>query len=103
MTHTPAVAYCHKRFKTAGREEIYTLLDDAPLRIKDYAFLSDVIEGLSNQQLAAKYHKSPSRISQWKRSVFEQIHEYELHRAEWERSRIVHESTSNRENKTSNR
>lgn len=87
MTKTASVAYFTRRIKTTGREEIYELLEDAPLRIQDYAFLADIIEGLDNAALAEKYHKSPSRISQWKRSVFEQMHAYELHRAEWQHRR----------------
>lgn len=87
MTKTASVAYYSHKLKISGREELYELIDDSPLNTKDYAFLSDIVEGLSNQALAEKYHKSPSRISQWKRSVFEQMHAYELHRSEWEHSR----------------
>lgn len=83
MKKTPSVAYFSRRLHTTGREEIYEIIEDAPLKTRDYAFLADIVEGLSNQDLARKYHKSPSRISQWKRSVFEQMHQYELHRAEW--------------------
>ena len=83
MTKTPSVAYFTRRIRILGKEEIYELLEDAPLKTRDYAFLSDIIEGLDNRQLSEKYHKSPSRVSQWKRSVFEQMHAYELHRAEW--------------------
>lgn len=83
MQKTPSVAYFTRRLQTAGREEIYEVIEDAPLKTKDYAFLADIVEGLSNQALAQKYHKSPSRISQWKRSVFEQMHQYELHHEQW--------------------
>lgn len=86
MTKTASVAYFTHRIKTAGREELYELIEDSTLGTRDYAFLSDIIEGLTNQELAEKYHKSPSRISQWKRSVFERMHRYELHRSEWEHS-----------------
>lgn len=87
MKKTPGVAYFSRRLHTAGREEIYELIEDSPLTTRDYAFLSDIVEGLTNQALAQKYHKSPSRISQWKRSVFEQMHQYEMHREEWLHSR----------------
>lgn len=81
MTRTPSVNYYTRKIRTYGREELYEELDDSPLNTRDYAFLSDIIEGLTNQQLQAKYHKSASRISQWKRSIFEQMHQYDLHKA----------------------
>lgn len=87
MKKTPAVAYCSKRMKTAGKEELKELIKDIPLNSYDFKFLNDIIEGLNNQELAEKHHKSQSRISQWKRSVFEQVHAYELHHCEWERNR----------------
>lgn len=85
MRKTPAVAYCYTRLRTAGHEEITSLLADAPLTQRDLALISDIINGLDNQALAEKYHKSLSRISQWKRAVFEQLHAYELHNEEWKR------------------
>lgn len=88
MQKTPAVAYVSRKIKISGKKELYELLDDSPLKIKDYAFMSDIIEGLDNKALARKYRKSPSRISQWKRSVFEQVHEYEIHRKEWQKRQV---------------
>ena len=79
MTKTPSVAYYTTKIKTFSKTELYEQLEDSTLTPRDYAFLSDIIEGLSNQQLATKYHKSPSRISHWKRSIFEQMHKYDLH------------------------
>lgn len=76
MTQTPSVAFCTRAIQTTRKQDLYALLDDMPMRTKDYAFLSDIIEGLDNNKLATKYNKSQSRISQWKRRVFEQLHRY---------------------------
>lgn len=79
MKKTPAVAYyCHK-IAITNKKELYAELEDAPIKLRDWAFLSDIIEGLSNQELSRKYKKSPARISQWKRRMFEHLHEYDLH------------------------
>lgn len=100
MTKTPSVNYYTRKIRTYGRDELYEEIDNSPLSTRDYAFLADIIEGMTNQQLKAKYHKSASRISQWKRSVFEQMHAYDLHQAERRhasnRPRIEYDSMSNR-------
>lgn len=87
MKKTPPVAYCAKLLRIAGKSELMEMLEDIPLSSHDYAFIKDIIDGLNNQELAEKHHKSASRISQWKRSVFEKIHTYELHHSEWLQSR----------------
>lgn len=76
MTKTPSVAFVERAIHTTRKQDLYAILDDAPMRTKDYAFLSDIIEGLDNSALINKYKKSQSRISQWKRRVFEQLHHY---------------------------
>lgn len=81
MKKTPAVAYYSHKIAITNRKELYAELEDAPIKLRDWAFLSDIIEGLSNQELSLKYRKSPARISQWKRRIFEHLHEYDLHQA----------------------
>lgn len=81
MKKTPAVAYYSHKIAITNRKELYAELEDAPIKLRDWAFLSDIIEGLSNQELSRKYKKSPARISQWKRRIFEHLHEYDLHQA----------------------
>lgn len=76
MTRTPSVAYCQRIIQTTPKQELYDTIDQIPMLTKDFVFLSDIIEGLDNEALAAKHKKSPSRISQWKRSVYEKIHRY---------------------------
>lgn len=73
---TPAVAFCMRAIKTTRKQVLYDLLDESPMATKDYAFIADIIEGLDNTNLAIKYKKSASRISQWKRRVFEELHRF---------------------------
>lgn len=54
-----------------------SFIDDSPLKVKDKAFMQDVLDGLSYKELQIKWQKSERRIAQWKRSVFEQLHSYE--------------------------
>lgn len=100
MTKTPSVKYYTRKIRTYGRDELYEEIDNSPLNTRDYAFLADIVEGLTNRQLQEKYNKSASRISQWKRAVFEQMHAYDLHQAEKRyvsnRPRIDNDSMSNR-------
>lgn len=76
MTRTPSVAYCQRIIQTTPKQELYDTIDQIVMSTKDFVFLSDIIEGLDNDALAAKHKKSPSRISQWKRTVYEKIHRY---------------------------
>ena len=78
MQKSPSVAYFCRKIETTGRTELFDFLEDAPISVKDYAFITDVIYGFTIAQLAAKYHKSQSRISKWKRQVFERLHRFEL-------------------------
>ena len=75
---SPSVAYFDKKRRTTKKSEFYDWLDDSPLSAKDYALISDVVEGLSNKELADKVHKSESRIARWKRDVCEKLHEYDI-------------------------
>ena len=75
---TPSVMYYNNKIKTTKKSELFRELDDAPITIKEYAFISDVIYGLSIKELASKYKTTPSRISQWKRELFERLHTYEM-------------------------
>ena len=75
---SPSVAYFDKKRRTTKKSEFYDWLDDSPLSAKDYALISDVVEGLSIKELADKFHKSESRIARWKRDVCERLHEYDI-------------------------
>lgn len=73
---TPCVAYCIRLLQTTGKKALYEIIEDMPLKTRDYAFLADVIEGLDNEALMKKYKKSQSRITQWKRRSFEKLHQF---------------------------
>lgn len=75
---TPSVNYVYKKIHTTKKSEIYRQLEDSPLSVHDYAFICDVIAGLNLKELSAKYHKSYSRVSQWKREVCEKVHAFDL-------------------------
>jgi hypothetical protein len=75
---TPAVAYVYKKISITKKSVIYAWLEDSPLNIRDYSFMCDIVEGLSIQELSDKYHKTPARISQWKREVCEKVHAFDI-------------------------
>ena len=75
---SPSVVYFFKKVRTTRKSELFDWLDDSPLSTKEYAFISDVIEGLSLIELADKFHKTPSRISHWKREVCEKLLEFDV-------------------------
>lgn len=75
---SPSVAYFEKKRSITKKSELYDWLDDSPLSARDYALISDVIEGLTNTELADKYHKSETRVSHWKREVCEKLHVYDI-------------------------
>lgn len=78
---SPATAYYSRKLKITSRSTIYQDLDDAPLTRREREFLEDVIEGMTLQELADKHNLSTSRISKWKRQVFERMQAYDLRQA----------------------
>ena len=75
---TPAVAYVYKKISITRKSVIYAWLEDSPLNIRDKSFMRDIVDGLSIQELSDKYHKTPARISQWKREVCEKLHTFDI-------------------------
>lgn len=75
---SPSVAYFYRKVRTTKRSELFAWLNDSPLTTIEYAFIHDIICGLSLAELSAKFHKTPSRISHWKREVCDKIHEYDM-------------------------
>ena len=75
---SPSLAYFYKKQRTTSKSELYDWLDDSPLNSRDYAFISDVIEGFSLTELSDKYHKTASRCSHWKREVCDRLQEYDI-------------------------
>ena len=75
---SPSVAYFEKKRSITKKSEFFDWLDDSPLSTRDYAFICDVVDGLTNTELADKFHKSESRIARWKRDVCERLHEYDI-------------------------
>lgn len=75
---SPSMLYVYKKIQTTRKSVLYEQLEDSPLSVHDFAFICDVIAGLSIIELSEKFHKTPSRISQWKREVCEKIHAFDL-------------------------
>lgn len=75
---SPSVNYVYKKIRTTKKSVLYEQLEDSPLTVREFAFFSDVIAGLSIIELAEKFHKTPSRISQMKREVCEKLHAFDL-------------------------
>ena len=75
---SPSVNYVYKKIRTTKKSVLYEELEDSPLSVHDFAFICDVIAGLNITELSDKFHKTPSRISQWKREVCEKIHQFDL-------------------------
>lgn len=77
MTKTPGMAYISRKIKITPTKLMRKFVNESPLKKRDKLFMQDILEGLSLKELEAKYQKSESRIAQWKRSIFEQLHYYE--------------------------
>ena len=75
---SPSVAYFDTKRSTTKKSAFFDWLDDSPLTTREYAFICDVVEGLTNTELADKYHKSETRVSHWKREVCEKLHRYDV-------------------------
>lgn len=75
---SPSVAYVYRKISITKKSELYEQLEDSPLSVRDFAFICDVIAGLTITELADKFHKSPSRVAQWKREVCQKIHAYDM-------------------------
>lgn len=78
MEKTPAVAYVTYKIRTTDRVELLQELEHAPITYMDHDFIVDIISGMSYKQLADKYNKSSARIYQWKRTLFEKLHQYDM-------------------------
>lgn len=75
---SPSLLYVYKKILTTKKSELYAQLEDSPLSIHEYSFVCDIIAGLNITELAEKYHRTQSRISQWKREVCEKIHAFDI-------------------------
>jgi len=73
---TPAVAYIARLIKTTGKPELLRILQESPLTPQEINLFMDYANGASYKELAQKYNKSPQRINQWKRNIYEQLHFY---------------------------
>lgn len=75
---TPAVSYFYKKVQITRKSELLQQLEDTPLSVRDYTFITDVIDGLSLKELSEKYHVSVSRVTKWKREACEKVHKFDV-------------------------
>lgn len=75
---SPATAYYSRKLKITSRSKLTADLDDAPLTKREREFIRDIVEGMTLQELADKHSLSTSRISKWKREIFERLQAYDL-------------------------
>ena len=78
MEKSKSIAYVTFKIKNTDRIELLEQLKHVPLTDISYKFLLDIIAGLSYKELAAKYHKSESRIYKWKREIYEQLYKFDM-------------------------
>lgn len=77
---TAKVAYYTHKVRSTNRQELLHQLQEAPLTDQDREFMTDIISGYRYKELAEKYHKSLSRIYQWKRTLYELLTRYDMNR-----------------------
>lgn len=77
MKKSRSVQYIHNKIKVTPKNEMISFIDNSPLKDRDRNFMQDILKGLSYKELETKYGKSEARIAQWKRSVYEQLHQYD--------------------------
>ena len=75
---SPAVKYVYRKILTTRKSELLEQLEESPLTKNELSFIKDVIDGMSLTELSDKYNKTYSRISQWKREVFEKVHAFDI-------------------------
>lgn len=75
---SPAVAYMSYKLKSTGRKDFFIYVQNAPLKLKEIDFITDVYNGLSYQELAEKYNRSEAAVYKFKRNIFEKLHSYDM-------------------------
>ena len=78
MKKTNAVAYYSYKIQTTSRTLLINEINEAPLKIKEKTFILDIVDGLSYRELAQKWQISKSRVSKWKRTLFEKLHQADM-------------------------
>lgn len=76
MYRTPKVAFINYKINSSNRITFRQELDAAPINNIDKVFLEDILSGMSYKELSAKHNKSISRISQWKRELYDKLADY---------------------------
>ena len=76
MYRTPRVAFINYKITTSNRIVFRDELSQAPIKNIDKIFLEDILSGMSYKELSVKHNKSISRISQWKRELYDKLADY---------------------------
>lgn len=75
---SPSINYFYKKVRTTKKTVLMEQLQESPLTLAEFNFILSIIDGMSIKELSEKFHKTPSRISQWKREVCEKIQTFDL-------------------------
>lgn len=78
MKKSPPIIYVYKKIRTTKKSDLLEQLKECPLQDRDLSFICSIIAGLTITELSEKYHRTPSRISQWKREVCEKIQAFDM-------------------------
>lgn len=78
MRKSPAMIYCLQLMNSISKEDLEQRLRNSPLTDDDVEFVLAVAHGMTNQDLAEKFHISESRVSSKKRELSETLHRYSL-------------------------
>lgn len=82
MKKSPAMTFCIQRMKTLSKEELEARLKNAPITDLEVQVVMDIAHGMTNRELAEKYHVSESRVSSKKRELCELLHRYAMQKHE---------------------
>lgn len=75
---SPSINYFLRKMNTTKKSELVEQLQESPLSAQEFNFILCIMDKMSIAELSDKFHKSPSRISQWKREVCEKIHAFDM-------------------------
>ena len=75
---SPAFAYYARKIQITNRSKLIAEWQDAPITLRDRAFLHDILDGFSLKELASKYNMTISGVAKRKHKLFIRLHRYDM-------------------------
>ena len=75
---SPAFAYYARKIQITSRSKLVAEWQDAPITLRDRAFLHDILDGLSLKGLASKHNITVSGVAKRKHKLFVRLHRYDM-------------------------